>query len=811
MYGGLDNFNQFILYKKVWIEAKQKWNKIPCSLDGESIDAHDVDHHASFNDVLLAAQLLGDEYGHAFVLTENDPLWCLDIDHCAIQGAWSDLATQLCAMFPGAYVEISMSGTGLHIMGSGSAPDHKCKNIPLGIELYTESRFIALGTAGQGSVLTDHTTQLQNLVNTYFNATNTSHGGAPLEWTDKPEPGSRPIMNDDALLAKAMQSTSAGSAFGGKASFADLFNANHAVLCDCYGDNAGGYDASSVDAALASHLMFWTGGDCDRVSRLMRRSALVRDKWDRRGDDYIKRTILGAKGQRATNDYYRMTDDVVTVVEPASDAAVELTEKVQSALSLMVNSQLNNIEGHQPLTITCYPEIVDQIITRSFWSGTKSKLYLLSDEGALNMYREQDMMRLAQKHFGNIWEQAELDIAIAALREAMVIETLTAEKEFIKRLNNVGITIICDYLKMYNQRDRLEVRVDMFATRPRVEWHPEKVTVVHTWSPLPVINDNIRDDIINDYKQHFPEVDRMLEFIIASRFASNRKHFYTWLQCPSDWGKGFFTGILNKLGVLVELSVTECEKAFEGSPLGRDASEFTRAFVILFDEFKSIKSELKQLENEIPITPKNQLKQSVEVFTKLFTSAEGVESLAGENGVEDQFANRFSYIDGNGQINKRELFNSVGGATYARTITAWVARRINELVDQYVALGHEEACNIADNHGRDFHNLYNIGQKFERISENIPTMVSDFRDWLVEKHQPRMGVSTCLHYEDGFYYLKSASKMVGEWIEETASRSEMFTLKKKKTEILKALSDDGQGVKNQRVAGKQIKSIRFAL
>ena len=39
-------------------------------------------------------------------------------------------------------------------------------------------------------------------------------------------------------------------------------------------DGAGGFDHSSADAALMSHLAFWTGKDMPRMDRLFRRSAL---------------------------------------------------------------------------------------------------------------------------------------------------------------------------------------------------------------------------------------------------------------------------------------------------------------------------------------------------------------------------------------------------------------------------------------------------------------------------------------------------------------------------------------------------------
>lgn len=744
---------------------------------------------------------------------ESDPFFFLDIDGAFRDGKWSELSKQLRALFPGAYVEASLSMTGLHIVGSYTGDiEHKCKNIPLNIELYTEGRFMALGTAYHGNVTVESTTGLVQLVEQYFNPTATkTDNGQLIEWTDKPEPGCRPIPNDDALVKKALLSSSASQVFGGgTASFGQLWNADIDALAECYPDGEGGFDASSADAALATHLIFWTGGDCERVGRLMRMSALARDKWDRRSDDYLKRTILGSKRARGSSDYYRMTDEVVEVIEPC-DTAIKLTEDIKKAIELSINSELQKVADQKPFELTVYPEAVDQIVTRTFWSGTKSKLFVLSDDGVLNMYREQDMIRLCQKHFGMMWEQTEIDLAIATLRELTIIDSTTAEREFIKRINAVGINIITDHLKMYNQRERLDVRVDMFANRPRVEWHPDKVTVVYTWSPLIYNVTHNNPTVVEDYLTHFPELDDVLQFIVSSRFASNRKHFYTWLQCPSDWGKGFFTGILKGLGILVELSISECEKAFEGAPLGRDASEFTRSFIVLFDEFKAIKSELKQLENEIPITPKNQLKQSVEVFTKLFTSAEGVESLAGENGVEDQFANRFSYIDGRGQINQRPLFMQLGGSVYASAITAHIAHRVNELVDHYVNLGKTDATIEADRHGREFHERRNIDQKFERISSNIPQMVIDFKTWVIERHAPRAGVTSCLLFEKGYYYLKSPSKIIGEWIDETTSKSERYTLTKKKNDIIIALSDDGRGVQPNRVNNKVAKSVRFQL
>lgn len=112
------------------------------------------------------------------------------------------------------------------------------------------------------------------------------------EWTDGPCVEWRGPSDDDTLIQRALASKSAAAAFGGRASFADLWTGNGGALMQAYPAEGRMYDASSADAALAAHLAFWTGRDCERIRRLMDRSALARDKWER--EDYLRRTVLNA-------------------------------------------------------------------------------------------------------------------------------------------------------------------------------------------------------------------------------------------------------------------------------------------------------------------------------------------------------------------------------------------------------------------------------------------------------------------------------------------------------------------------------------
>jgi len=242
------------------------------------------------------AAALGRDYGVGFLFRAEDPFFFLDIDNALQPGnTWSQLATYLCQQFAGAAIEVSQSGKGLHIIGTGTPPPHACRRDEFGLELYHEERFVALtGTNAIGSAATDCSGILPFIVNTYFPP---SAAGTPgMEWTDGPVAEWNGPADDDELIERALQAKkSAGAAFSEKAGFAELWHGDVNALARTYPEMGGKsrpYNESQTDMALAQHLAFWTGKDCERIQRLMMRSALVRDKWER--EDYLPRTILRA-------------------------------------------------------------------------------------------------------------------------------------------------------------------------------------------------------------------------------------------------------------------------------------------------------------------------------------------------------------------------------------------------------------------------------------------------------------------------------------------------------------------------------------
>lgn len=370
----LASYNQFILW--TIIERNGKQIKVPINYKTAQVtDAHNPDAWIDVNTAIITAKLYGNNYDVGFVFTKDDPFFFVDIDHCLTDdGAWSDTANNVLSYFPGAAVEVSQSGTGLHIIGQGSAPDHACKNIQFGLEFYTEKRFIALtGNNIIGDAETDHTVMLQEFTNNLFPPKTII---TPETWTTEPVPEWNGTNDDNELIKKALASTSARAVFGGSASFADLWNANESVLAQAYTpdvNDSNSYDESSADQALIQHLAFWTGNNCERIAKLMWQSGLVRDKWTARvHKNYLANSIM--RGVSMQTSVYtggkKDIDDSIAVEYDAptlkgSPAAKDWAKNIRAQKLI---DCINNVELITKLCIRRGPTC-----EASFWIDNKDK------------------------------------------------------------------------------------------------------------------------------------------------------------------------------------------------------------------------------------------------------------------------------------------------------------------------------------------------------------------------------------------------------------------------------------------------------
>ena len=81
--------------------------------------------------------------GVGFVLN-GDGVVCVDLDGCVEDGRPSSWAQRILDLFPGAAVEVSLSGRGLHVWGVGPNVSRIFELDGKRVEVYADKRYIAM-------------------------------------------------------------------------------------------------------------------------------------------------------------------------------------------------------------------------------------------------------------------------------------------------------------------------------------------------------------------------------------------------------------------------------------------------------------------------------------------------------------------------------------------------------------------------------------------------------------------------------------------------------------------------------------------
>jgi hypothetical protein len=295
---GLASLRQFISFRIVPLPGG-KTDKLPCDGNGNPIDIHDRSQWVTW------AEAAARVWGVGLVLTEDDPLACLDLDdaYSMTTGQWSPLAVEVMQNFPHAYTEVSYSGTGLHLIMTGARAlpvDHYTKKKGLKLEVYTRWRFIALtGHMARGDASIDYGPQLLGLMH---------HHGIPLEraplvFDEGRDPRWSGPEDDDALLAMALaQRPTNAQMFGNKPTFKELWELDVPALTakmPAKGDRLDGapFDHSDVDASLMANLSYFTGRDMVRMVRLFNRWKGYRPgKYEGKGEYRLGRVVRVGAG-----------------------------------------------------------------------------------------------------------------------------------------------------------------------------------------------------------------------------------------------------------------------------------------------------------------------------------------------------------------------------------------------------------------------------------------------------------------------------------------------------------------------------------
>lgn len=474
--------------------------------------------------------------------------------------------------------------------------------------------------------------------------------------------------------------------------------------------------------------------------------------------------------------------------KPVSAEALGLAEFIAQRFSkISPKVDIKHIRG------AVHPKVIQDVIEGTFWDETRSKFCMLKP-----LERGESLVRCTESEFGSFAGRAFGKMIDSEAMFKLIGPAQPKPEESEKALKR-ALGAVVSHIKYHNQHGQIRQLVDPFIKTGFISADHARLTV--TFSHVPYAEGVIDEAVVADYKQHFAELDDVLSMLAHSRFASDRKKSYLWIKADTDWGKGVFMSALEDLGASVNLTVKECERLLSGDPSGLTPDVFLRATVLIFDEFKTVKSEIKSLQNWIPVTAKRQLTSTVPVYGKLFFSAENVNSLVGDSGVEDQFCQRFSKITKKGSIEARPLFMEDKGA-YRRSLSAYIAKFLNTKYAELIALGRDEADRVSTQFLADFHARYGIANSHEQLGNTIAQIANELcarvvngilnDSWMTlhESKKPkdqRVGPGgTGLH--NGSILLRSPAKVFERWVEEHIEFSQQTTIMRKRSDVIAMLS-----------------------
>lgn len=205
--------------------------------------------------------------GLSFVLTEG--IVFVDIDEYEqksdeVKSVLMTLCDEL-----NTYTETSVSGKGLHFLCKGKLPENARKRRDeYGLEMYDTLRFVCItgNVFGEKKPLADLSNKIGDI--------NLRYMGKPIEY--KPAIRRQATQTDKVIIEQISKSVQ-----GEK--FRKLYS----------GDWSDYQSQSSADYAFVRMLTIWTQ-DESQIDSIFRTSGLYREKWDKHGGYYGRRTIQKA-------------------------------------------------------------------------------------------------------------------------------------------------------------------------------------------------------------------------------------------------------------------------------------------------------------------------------------------------------------------------------------------------------------------------------------------------------------------------------------------------------------------------------------
>ncbi|MBV7477188.1 hypothetical protein [Pseudomonas sp. PDM31] len=362
------------------------------------------------------------------------------------------------------------------------------------------------------------------------------------------------------------------------------------------------------------------------------------------------------------------------------------------------------------------------LVARTIIVAQNNKLSVLEVDGTLNR-------GLSAKGYA-VWRDRCFALAIPpALKAALSGENI---EQRIGNAMKMAKDAIPASLETLRQVDVIAYEVDVFATHASMKLADRIAHVTVPFKPF-VAKGKRNPELVQTFiTEHFVEFDDLLRFVAASRFMPTRRACSVWLHAVSDFGKGLVAAAMAKLGATVEVGLNELVLAMDGKPSGLMPGPFLHAWIVFVDEFKAAIAELKRMNDVITFASKGQPRTTVPIYTKLFASAEEVQSLTG-NGIEKQFDARFCVLrpkHSETPILGYEWYKAAGDDAMRQALEHHIAEVFNAEVERYRAMGKDAAPVAAKKVVAEFRKGRLLSDHYESLSAVVDDVAEGLRDLL---------------------------------------------------------------------------------
>jgi hypothetical protein len=370
------------------------------------------------------------------------------------------------------------------------------------------------------------------------------------------------------------------------------------------------------------------------------------------------------------------------------------------------------------------------------------------------------------------------------------------------------------YIKIYNTYNNITFKNDIFAEKSEIKIDKDRKEIIFINNKILIrkpekidVNEKLKEEIIRDYKEHWEgKLNNFIDYIVAIRFANDRKLSYLNLNAPSNWGKSFLMEIFEELGISTEARITDLK---EDKATGLSVNSILNSFIIFIDEFKKFYNYLFKYTHNLVIEEKFKQAVKVPVYSKILLNADESESF--NYAVDEQIKNRvlIMKITNYTKLDDRKLFKQ-NSYIYKEVVKEYFYTEIKKRINYYIDLGKIDSVAASENKIKELAEKYKIKSDFN-INDIIKETVIYYLQDLRTKDETKMNsfdreIKDKIIFEDSFVYIKTPIRTIMKILSKELDEAEYKKIEYKKAQLAKIFKTE---VKTRRTAGQIFKGFKI--